>query len=108
MNVRRFRALHAAGVSYAEIARECGCDWRTVRKYLAQDAGSVPPSAPSRAGTQPRVITPFVEVIERWLRADVTLKASVIHERLVAEQGFTGHYQRVKMFVAVARLPFSA
>lgn len=28
---------------------------------------------------------------------DVSLKASVIHERLVAEHGFTGHYQRVKM-----------
>ena len=36
MNVRRFRALHAAGASYAEIARACGVDWRTVRKYLAE------------------------------------------------------------------------
>jgi len=32
MNIRRFRALHNAGVTYAEIARECGCDWRTVRR----------------------------------------------------------------------------
>jgi predicted transcriptional regulator len=38
MNIRRFRALHQAGASYAEIARECGCDPRTVRKYLAEDA----------------------------------------------------------------------
>ena len=38
MNIRRFRALHDAGASYAEIAHECGCDWRTVRKYLAEDA----------------------------------------------------------------------
>ena len=83
MNVRRFRVLHAAGATYAEIARECGVDWRTVRKYLAEDAASVPPSAPPRAGTQPRVITAFVGVIEAWLRADVTLKGSVIHERLV-------------------------
>lgn len=51
MNVRRFRALHAAGATYAEIARECGCDWRTVRKYLAQDAPSAPPAAPSRVGS---------------------------------------------------------
>jgi transposase len=31
------------------------------------------------------------------------LKGSVIHERLVAEYGFTGHYQRVKMYLAEAR-----
>jgi transposase len=103
MNIRRFRALHAAGASYAEIARECGCDWRTVRKYLAEDSASVPPSAPSRAGTQPKVITPFTGVIEAWLRADITLKGTVVHERLVAEHGFTGSYQRVKMFLAEAR-----
>lgn len=103
MNIRRFRALHAAGASYAEIARECGCDWRTVCKYLAEDAASVPPAASPRAGTQPRVITPFVPLIEAWLRADVGLKGSVICERLVAEHGFTGHYQRVKMFLAEAR-----
>lgn len=103
MNIRRFRALHAAGATYAEIARECGCDWRTVRKYLAEDAPWAPSSAPSRAGTQPRLINPFVSVIEAWVRADPTVKGSVIHERLVAEHGFTGSYQRVKMFLAEAR-----
>ena len=60
MNIRRFRALRAAGATYAEIARECEVDWRTVRKYLAEDAPSVPPAAPPRAGSQPKVITPFV------------------------------------------------
>ena len=103
MNIRRFRALHAAGATYAEIARECGCDWRTVKKYLAEDAPSVPPVAPPRAGTQPKVITPFIGVIETWLRAEVTLKGSVIHERLVDQHGFTGNYQRTKMFLAEAR-----
>jgi hypothetical protein len=29
MNIRRFRALHDAGVTYVEIGRECGVDWRT-------------------------------------------------------------------------------
>ncbi len=28
MNIRRFRALHAAGASYTDIGRECGRDWR--------------------------------------------------------------------------------
>ena len=103
MNIRRFRALHAAGVPYSEIAQECGCDWRTVKKYLAADGEVAPPRAPSRAGTQPRVIDPLVGVIEAWLRRDIALKGSVIHERLVAEHGFTGSYQRVKMFLAEAR-----
>lgn len=103
MNIRRFRALHEAGASYAEIARECECDPRTVKKYLSAEGVALPPRAPSRAGTQPRVIEPFTEVIDAWLRADVTLKGSVIHERLVAEYEFTGHYQRVKMYLVEAR-----
>src|SRR3954449_12071589 len=103
MNIRRFRALHEAGASYAEIARECGVDWRTVKKYLAQDGVALPPRGPSRAGTQPRVIDPFVELVDAWLRADITLKGSVIHERLVADHGFTGNYQRVKVHLREAR-----
>jgi transposase len=71
MNIRRFRALHVAGATFVEIGRECGCDWRTVRKYLAEDASAVPPAAPARAGCQPRLIDPFVELIESWLRADL-------------------------------------
>lgn len=103
MNIRRFRALHEAGATYAEIARECECDPRTVKKYLADDGTVGPPQAPSRAGTQPRVIDPFTGVVDAWLRADVTLTGSVIHERLVAEYGFTGSYQRVKMYLTEAR-----
>jgi hypothetical protein len=38
------RALYGAGATFAEIGRECACDWRTVRKYLAEDAISVPPA----------------------------------------------------------------
>jgi len=44
-----------------------------------------------------------VERIEAWLRSDLALKGTVIHERLVADYGFTGNYQRVKMFLAEAR-----
>jgi hypothetical protein len=42
-------------------------------------------------------------VVQARLRADLTIKGTVVHERLVAEYGFTGHYQRVKMFLAEAR-----
>ena len=103
MNIRRFRVLHDSGSSYAEIARECGVDPRTVKKYLEADADVTPPRAPSRAGCQPQVITPFTGLIESWLRGDISLKGSVIYERLVADHGFTGHYQRVKMHLARVR-----
>lgn len=103
MNVRRFRPLHDAGASYAEIAAECGCDWRTVKKYLEIEGVALPPRAPSRKGCQPQLITGFAPLVDAWLRRDVSLKGSVIHERLVAEHGFTGHYQRVKMYLAEAR-----
>ncbi|HET7406958.1 MAG TPA: IS21 family transposase [Mycobacteriales bacterium] len=103
MNIRRFRVLHEAGATYAEIGRECGSDWRTVKKYLVEDGVALPPRAPSRAGMQPQKIGPFTEVVDALLRKDITIRASVVHERLVTEHGFTGHYQRVKMYVATAR-----
>ena len=53
MNIRRIGVLHEAGATYAEIAAEVGCDWRTVKKYLLEDEVALPPTAPSRAGTQP-------------------------------------------------------
>jgi transposase len=49
------------------------------------------------------VIAPFAPVIDAWLRAELLLKATVIHERLVAEYGFTGNYQRVKLYLQQAR-----
>lgn len=104
MDIRRFAPLRAAGASWTEIAAEAGCDWRTARKYLSPDAPSGPPRASSRAGTQPRAVDPFVRVIDAWLRAEPRLRASVIHERLVADYGFTGHYQRIKLYVRDARV----
>ena len=108
MNIRRFRALHEAGASYAEIAAEVGCDWRTVKKYLAEGSPAVPPAGSPRRGTQPRKIGPFADLVESWLRADITLRASVICERLAASYGFTGSYQRVKVHVAEVRPKIAA
>lgn len=106
MNTRRFRALYDAGASYAEIAAECGCDWRTVKKYLDPDAPASPPASPPVgspwAGTQPQVIAPFTGVIDQWLRADIKLRGTVIFERLVAWYGFQHSYQRVKMYLQQA------
>jgi transposase len=103
MDIRRFAPLRAAGATWTEIAAEAGCDWRTARKYLSPDAPAGPPRAPSRAGTQPRLVDPYVNVIDAWLVAEPRLRASVIHERLVADYGFIGHYQRIKNYVRDAR-----
>src|SRR3954469_10460657 len=101
MDLRRFKPLHEAGASLKEIAAELGLDPRTVKKYL--NGPPVPPSAPRRIGTQPRLIEHLAPVVDAWLSADLSLRASVIHERLVAGYGFGGSYQRVKLYVAEAR-----
>ena len=98
MNLRAFKALAEAGATWAEIARETGYDWRTVKRYLSAEASSSPP-APAKRGPGPRKIDPYAHLVDAWLRTQPRLKASVIHERLVAEHGFCGHYQRVKVYV---------
>ncbi|WP_456115212.1 IS21 family transposase [Streptomyces broussonetiae] len=103
MDLRRFRALHEAGMSISAIARETGLNWRTVKKYVEAPPPVVPPKGPPRKGCNPQVIEPFKPVIDAWLRADITLKGTVIHERLVAQYGFTGNYQRVKIYLQQAR-----
>ena len=108
MNIRRFRALHEAGASYAEIAAEVGCDWRTVKKYLSADSPAVPSAGSPRKGRQPRKTGPFEGLIDSWLRADIRLRASVICERLAAGYGYAGSYQRVKLHVAEVRPKIAA
>lgn len=54
-------------------------------------------------GTQPRKIERFTHLIDAWLAEDDELRGSVIHERLVAEYGLDGHYQRVKTYVRDVR-----
>jgi hypothetical protein len=38
MNRRAYKSLVAAEACWVEIAREAGCDWRTAKKYLGDDA----------------------------------------------------------------------
>jgi hypothetical protein len=102
LELRRFRALRQAGASISEIARETGLNWRTVKKYLKDDGPAAPP-VPPRAGRGRQMISEYAPVIDAWLRAEVLLKGTVIHERLAEEYGFTGNYQRVKMYLQEAR-----
>src|SRR5258708_12236271 len=80
MNIRRFRALHEAGASYAEIAAEVGCDWRTVKKYLSGDVPAGPPAGASRKGTQPPQSAPFAGVIDSRLPPHISLRAPLISD----------------------------
>jgi transposase len=107
MELRAFKALADAGATWAEIARETGYDWRTVKRYLSTDAPAGPP-APAKRGPGPRLIDPYAHLVDAWLRRQPKLKASVIWERLVAEHGFTGHYQRVKVYVRENRARLTA
>jgi transposase len=48
MELRAFKALAEAGATWAEIARETGYDWRTVKRYLSAEVGSSPPAPAKR------------------------------------------------------------
>jgi transposase len=103
LELRRFRVLREAGASISEIARETGLNWRTVKKYLEGDGPAAPPASAPRADLGNRVIAAYAPVIDAWLRAEVLLKGTVIHERLVERYGFAGNYQRVKLYLQEAR-----
>ena len=102
MNLRHFRKLKDSGASLAAIARQTGCDYRTVKKYLDSGATTSPPARASVVHP-PQEIEPFKELIDEWLRREPRLQGTVIHQRLVADYGFTNSYQRVKMYLAEAR-----
>ncbi|MET9760122.1 IS21 family transposase [Streptomyces sp. NPDC006372] len=100
--LRRLRGLLESGaMSLSEIARETGLDRKTVRKYLS--GPSTPPRRSAAGKLVPRVIDEFAPLVDSMLRAEILMKASVIHERLVDQYGFTGNYQRVKLYVQQAR-----
>ena len=73
MNLRAFKALAEAGATWAEIARETGYDWRTVKRYLSAEASSSPP-APARRGPGPRKIDPYAHLVDAWLRTQATMQ----------------------------------
>ncbi|MFI8294206.1 hypothetical protein ACIGBL_34395 [Streptomyces sp. NPDC085614] len=42
-------------------------------------------------------------LIDAILRSEILIKGAVVHERLVADYGFTGTYQRLKFYMQEAR-----
>jgi transposase len=103
MDLRAYRALREAGATWAEIARETGHDWRTVKKYLSPDAPGRPPAATACRTNKRKLIDDYKPLVDAMLAKNRRLRATVIHQRLVAEHGFGGSYQRTKLYVAEAR-----
>jgi hypothetical protein len=103
MGLRAYRALRDAGATWAEIARETDHDWRTVKKYISPDAPDRPPALTARRPATTKMIDPYTALIDTWLTKERRLQATVIHQRLVADHGFSNSYQRVKLYVAEAR-----
>jgi transposase len=102
MDVRAYRALRDAGATWAEIGRETGHDWRTVKKYLSS-AADRPPAVTAAKAVRKKVIDPYTDLIDTWLKNERRLQATTIHQRLRDDHGFCGSYQRVKLYVGEAR-----
>lgn len=90
-------------MSLREIAKETGLNRRTVGKYLSGETPVAPPRRAPNGQPYQRVVDEVAPLIDAMLRAEVLLKGAVIHERLVAEYGFTINYQRVKIYLQEAR-----
>ncbi|WP_150135860.1 IS21 family transposase [Streptomyces hyaluromycini] len=104
LELRRFRGLVESGaMSLTEVAKETGLNWRTVSKYLSADGPASPPRRAANGRPRARMIDEFAPLIDSMLRAEILMKAAVIHERLANEYGFTGNYQRTKLYVQEAR-----
>ncbi|MFE6848979.1 IS21 family transposase [Streptomyces sp. NPDC057686] len=104
LELRRFRPLYESGaMSLREVAKETGLNRRTVSKYLKDPASAGLPKRESSGRPQRRVVDEIAPLIDAMLRAEVLMKGSVIHERLVSEYGVAINYQRVKIYLQEAR-----
>ncbi|WP_329167096.1 IS21 family transposase (plasmid) [Streptomyces sp. NBC_01717] len=104
LELRRFRGLVESGaMTLSEVAKETGLNWRTVSKYLSAAGPASPPRRSPNGRSRVRAIDEFAPLVDSMLRAEILMKAAVIHERLAQEYGFTGNYQRTKLYVQEAR-----
>ncbi|WP_436844603.1 MerR family transcriptional regulator [Streptomyces wuyuanensis] len=90
-------------MSLSEIAKETGLNRRTVRKYLSSEGPVAPPRRATPGHGRRRKVDGVAPLIDAMLRSEILIKGAVVHERLVAEYGFTGTYQRVKLYMQEAR-----
>jgi hypothetical protein len=70
------RALHLRGLSYAQIGRLVGRDWRTVKRYLGGRPVGLPPQAGAGEARSVQAL------VDRWLAGAPALQAARIHQDL--------------------------
>ena len=99
------KAKFKDGKSARRIAQELGISRNTVRKVLRQKVVTVPVYQRRKPVHSP-VTGPYLEIIHAWLEGDTLAPRKQrhtgkrIHERLVAEYGFTGSCRRIQEIVA--------
>lgn len=91
-------ALRRQGLTYAEIGRIVGRDWRTVKRYAEE--GAKPEYRRKRA---PSKLDDLKPVIDQWLAAHPAWTAKRIHQDLTRDYGFSGSYQTVRRYVERSR-----
>ena len=95
-------AMKALKMSISRIARELGCDRKTVRKYLAR--GTEVPRAKSRRRRGPGVLTDqHKEYLSSRIKAYPGLSGSRLYRELVEKTDYVGSYPTVTNYLRKVR-----
>ncbi|EQB94402.1 hypothetical protein GA8_17160, partial [Geobacillus sp. A8] len=105
--INRIRKLREKkGLSIAEISRETGYNWRTVKKYADGDI-SVQPTIKRKKGMMEE--EGYGQIIDDWLEEDAKLPRKqrrtnkTMFEALCRDHGFQGSYRTVCAYVQKRR-----
>ena len=96
------------GRKYAEVARQTGKDWRTVKKYADMEDFNL--DTPVKQKRKSPVMDPVKPIIDEWLKEDATKKkkyrrtAKRIFTLLVKDHEFTGSERSVRNYVSKRRI----
>ena len=100
--INHIRDLSKCGYNVSEIHRKTGADHKTIEKYLAkEDFSEEPPKRKIRKS----ILDPYKPLIHEWIEEDKNHwskqhhTAKRIHDRLVAEEGYTGSYDTIRKYV---------
>lgn len=87
------KLLHRQGMSVRAIARTTGLSRQTVRRVLSQ---TIPPVYKTRS-PKPEILDPYKKYLRTALDERPWVSAAQLYRELLP-QGYTGHYETVKLF----------